>query len=507
MTTTQGSDVSRHIRGSSLLLFGRLLAMVIALFTQVIVVNVLEKAEYGVFAFGLTLVSSFRVLVSFGDSQSVGRFLTLDMEADDRTGFDSTLALVLAKILAGSALLIAGLAVGANLLTDTFLSETSDSTVVVIVILLAPLEAIGAVFGAVFAVFGKVRMVLLRKYLYAPLFRLIVVAVLAFGGYSTRVLAAGYVLGEVIGLLFYAAVAKRTIGELGAPSEKTSVRGEVRSRFKPYMLYSMPAGTIEMVSIVMTTVTVLFLGWWHGAEAVAEFRSIFPFGRLNQMVLLTFSVLFAPLATRYFARSDRSGMETAYWQTSAYLMVLSFPIFTLSVPLAWQTVPTLFGDEYTAAAPALAVLGTAYYLHSAFGYNALVLQVHGLVRWVMLANFSAMVAVVVVGLIVIPSTGAVGVSWSVLAGLGVQNLVNQVGLQRHLGFRWVHPIIVRMASASGVLSIGLGLLAWAGVPLVGLVPAAGVATVILLVTARQSLDLGATFPELGRLPLIGKLLA
>ncbi len=496
--------VTRHLRGSSVLLTGRLLAMMIALVTQWMIVRVLDKADFGVFAFGLTLVGSLRVLVSFGDSQSVGRFLTLDAEEDDRGGFEATLLLVLGRIVLVSAIVIGVVAVLSERITNSFLSETSDSTVILVLVLLAPLEAIGAALGAVFAVFDQVRMVLLRKYIYAPLVRFAAVAALAVSGAGARALAIGYVAGEVAGLLLYAAVASRTVASIGP---KPDQRTPIWPRLKPYLRFSLPAGTVEMVTVVMITVTVMFLGWWHGPEAVAEFRSVFPFGRLNQMVLLTFSVLFAPLATRFFANQDRSGMERAYWQTSAYLMVLSFPIFALSVPLAWKTVPFLFGEEYQASAAVLAVLGTAYFVHAGFGYNALVLQIHGHVRWVLTANIAAMASSILIGLLVIPATGAIGVSWSVLGGLLVQNGMNQVGLRRHLGFRAFDPVLLRTAASSAGLVAVLFGLALLDLPLAVLVASAAVASLVLIAVTRATLDLAEVFPALARLPMLRRLVS
>ncbi len=509
------TEVVQSIRGSSLLLVGRLGAMVVALITQALVVRVVDKVDYGVFAFGLTLVSAFRVLVSFGDSQSVGRFLTLEAEKHDRRGFTAMLAVIVLRIVLVSIVVLGAVIIGADRLTASFLSETSDQFVIVVLVALAPLEALGGALGAVFAVFGNVRMVLLRKYLYAPLVRLLVVTVLALGGFGIRALAIGYVLGELVGFGLYILVVRRSIEEMGRRGSDTALGGSsvpeqsflsaARVRVGPYLRFALPAGTVEMVSILMTTVTVMMLGWWHGPEAVADFRSVFPFGRLNQMALLTFSVLFAPLATRLFVRSDRPGMELAYWQTSTYLAVLSFPGFLLSVPLAWQTVPLVFGERYASAAPVLAVLGGAYFLHTICGYNALVLQIHGRIRWVLAGNMAAMSASLLAGFLIIPRLGAVGVSWSVLAGLLTQNVINQTGLHRLLGFGWLHPIIGRTLLASVVLTMPIAAMAALGAPFAASVVAAAVASVILLVLTRRSLALAEVFPALANVPLLGRL--
>ncbi|MEP6665259.1 MAG: hypothetical protein ABJA81_02320, partial [Nocardioidaceae bacterium] len=54
----------QHVRGSMLLLLGRVLSLVFTVATQVVIVRALSKADYGVFAYAFTLTASGRILLS-----------------------------------------------------------------------------------------------------------------------------------------------------------------------------------------------------------------------------------------------------------------------------------------------------------------------------------------------------------------------------------------------------------------------------------------------------------
>ena len=71
-----------------------------------------------------------------------------------------------------------------------------------------------------------------------------------------------------------------------------------------------------------------------GSVDVAAFRAVQPTARLNQIVLQSFALLFTPAAARLFARDDREGINTLYWQNAAWMAIFSFPIFALTFSLA-----------------------------------------------------------------------------------------------------------------------------------------------------------------------------
>jgi hypothetical protein len=59
-------ETKAHIRGSSLLLFGRLLALAINLAIQVVIVRYLSKSDYGAFAYALSVIAMGSSIAVFG---------------------------------------------------------------------------------------------------------------------------------------------------------------------------------------------------------------------------------------------------------------------------------------------------------------------------------------------------------------------------------------------------------------------------------------------------------
>ena len=60
-----------HVRGSALLLVGRLVSLGFTVATQIVIIRALSKTDYGVFAYALTLVASGRILLN----TSKGRYV------------------------------------------------------------------------------------------------------------------------------------------------------------------------------------------------------------------------------------------------------------------------------------------------------------------------------------------------------------------------------------------------------------------------------------------------
>src|SRR5215813_5426482 len=78
ITTSQATK--KHLRGSTLLLTGRVISMVANFVIQVLTVRYLSKSDYGAFAYALSLVSLGSSLAVFGFDKTVTRFLPVYQE-------------------------------------------------------------------------------------------------------------------------------------------------------------------------------------------------------------------------------------------------------------------------------------------------------------------------------------------------------------------------------------------------------------------------------------------
>src|SRR3954462_1795704 len=75
--TSGAAATRRQIRGSSLLLAGRMLSLAVNFATQVLIVRYLSKADFGAFAYGLSIVSLGESLAVLGLDKAIARFLPI----------------------------------------------------------------------------------------------------------------------------------------------------------------------------------------------------------------------------------------------------------------------------------------------------------------------------------------------------------------------------------------------------------------------------------------------
>ena len=156
-----------------------------------------------------------RFLLSLGQGKTLSRFLAIYVEERDFGKLFGSVLVAAGTVLATGTLLIGGLFLFRDGLAGSVLHDSSAVTVLLIVVFLAPMEALDQLFVAIFAVFTKPRSIFFRKYLFTPCLRLAVVAAVAATSGSVETLAVGYVGAQVLGLLVYMTMLRKVLAEQG----------------------------------------------------------------------------------------------------------------------------------------------------------------------------------------------------------------------------------------------------------------------------------------------------
>jgi O-antigen/teichoic acid export membrane protein len=496
------SDATRrHLRGSSLLLAGRLLSVAINFGAQVMIVRYLSKTDYGAFAYALTLVAMGESIAALGLDKAVSRFLPIYEEEKSYDKLFGTMLLVAGTILSlGLAVVL--LVFGFRGVLGDSLGDNGDTiTILLILIVLAPIQAFDDLLMGTFAVFSRPRAIFFRKYVLGPGFRLVaVVAVIATSG-DVEGLAIGYVVAGAAGIGLYTWLLARTLRADGLLAHL-----RIRALELPWREiygFALPLLAVDLLFVVMNTANVVMLGAFGTATDVADYRVVQPAAHLNLLVMTSFTLLFTPLAARLFARGDRAGIEDLYWRSAVWIAVCSFPIFALTFASSGPLTTAMFGDRYASSGPILALLSLGYYFSAALGFNGLTLRVFGLVKYTVVISLLAAVLNVALNLFLIPAYGATGAGIATCATFIVHNLLKQAGLRKGTGISVlqvrhvrVYGVIVAAAAALFAVERILSLPAAGSLALV----AAASGAVVLL--TRRSLQVADTFPELLQVPFL-----
>ena len=503
-----GSTASaRHVRGSTLLLLGRVIATVVNFLVQVLIVRYLSTGAYGAFAYALSLVTFGETLVTLGIDRAVGRFLPIYQERGEWSKLFGTIAFVGGTIVSLGLVLIV-LVVGlAGTVGPAVVRDELAVSLIVILVVLAPLQAADAMFANVLAVFASPRAIFLRRFVLSPFLRLSVVGLLVVGQFDVSFLAAGYVVTGAIGVVLYAYLLFGVLSQQGLLARLEIRRLDLPAR--EILLYTIPLLTTDLVFLFMNTTDAILLGAFHGVDEVGAWRVVQPLGGLNQLVLGSFTLLFVPAASRLFARRANEEMRDLYWQTAIWMAVATFPIFVVTFALADPLTVLLYDERYAASGLLLSLLALGRYVDVVLGFNGLTLRVFGDMRAIVIVNIFAAATNLTLNLLLIPRLGALGAAIGTATTLILYNVAKQVALARVTAIpafetRYLRVYLAIVVAAGAVFLLQV----LVAPPLPVGMTAAAASAVLVALASREHLRMAQTFPELQRLPfarlLIGR---
>jgi O-antigen/teichoic acid export membrane protein len=486
------------------LLAGRVLQLASNLAVQLMIVRYLSKTGYGQFAYALAIVTLGETIALFGLDRAVGRLIPIHLERREYGTAFGVLVLALGVVVTIGGVLIALIALGQGLVDHLLPGDHRAATLLVLMIALAPIQALEDLVQGVFGVLARPRTIFFRAYVLEPAFRLTIALVLIVTHSGIYFLALGYVLAGAVGVAIstFLLIAILRSDDLLRHFRFRTLQFPFRSTFA----FTLPLLSTDLVNVLLFSVDAVLLGHFRGARDVASFRVIFPLASLNMVVFGIFTLLYVPMASRLFARGEDAGIDDLYRRTTVWVTVLTFPIFAFTFLAAAPLTSLLYGSRYESSALFLSLLAVGYYVRSALGFNGMTLMVCGRVRDLTVLNVLAMVFNLGLNLVLIPRYGALGAAVGTSTTLVLHNIFMQIALRLATGMRLFTSVSARPLAIIGASVAVLALLR----PVVGShgyvsVALAALASVLAFAANRRSLDIGEMFPELLRLPGLRRL--
>jgi len=506
--TTDPDDIAREpIRGSSLLLLGRIVSLAVMCAVQILVVRHLTRADYGAWTYALSVVTLLQSVAALGLDRSVTRFVAIYREQGDLARVRGLVLMLVGVVAAVGTLLTVVLVMFPAAIGRMTGVEPHVLALLNVIIFLVPLEALDLLFIGLFACLGQARAIVVRRHILAPLLKLTAVIALVTSDASVTFLAYGYLAASLTGMMLYAPLVLRSGRQLGLTFYRLR-RREVTLPAKEVFAFTLPLLTADLAAAIIWTSGTLALGYYSTLDQVALFTVAMPLATLNETVARNFTVLYTPAISRLFARQDHSGINAMYWRTAVWVAVLTFPVFVLTFSASGSLLQVLYGNKYHDAALVLSLLALAEYVNIALGLNGLTLRLLSDVRYSVTLNIVAAVVAIAANAVLVPRYGAVGAACATTGTALLHCLARQIGLARATGVR---PFELRLSPlyvgiAAGAATVVLAQWMMPGHPIV-LLALAGVVSLLLLVASKRTLMVTETFPEVRRVPLIRMLFA
>jgi O-antigen/teichoic acid export membrane protein len=491
----------KNLRGSALLLVGRIIAMATNSVIQILIVRYLSKSDFGAFAYAMSLVSFGSSLAVFGMEKTVTRFLPIYQENGEHPKLFGTLIIVISTVFSLSfflVLLVFGLQ---GWIADSFIKDHQARTLLFLLIFLLPIQALDSVLVGMLAIFSKPSSIFFRRHILGPGLKLFVVLLLILLQRDVYFLSLGYLFSAVVGIVVYIAIliADLREHEMWKHFNTQTLIFPVKELFR----FSAPLLTTNLVYMIRTQLVIILLEYFRSTLDVAAFRAVQPIADLNTTVIQSFALLFMPAMARLIAKKDQKGIDDLYWQNAIWITIISFPIFLVTFALAQPLTILLFGERYAESGLIMALMAIGYYFNAALGFNADTLRIYGKLRYTVATDFLSMLMSVGLNLLLIPRFGAVGAAIGTCGTLVIYNILNHIGLKLATNidlFQWRHlKVYGSIALATLTLVVFQTLVS---PPIyIGLV-FAGLLSLIILLINRTVLNVEQTFPELLRFRVV-----
>jgi O-antigen/teichoic acid export membrane protein len=193
----------KQIRGSGLLFSGRFVSIAINLLTQILIVRYLSKADYGVFAYTIALVSTVSTFNRLGMERAVARHTPIYEEQKDHASAAGAVVLALGTMAALGLAIVAVVIGFQGLLGETVIEDPAVLHILVILIALSPVDSFDNLLQALFAAFGKPKVIFLRKHIIGPGLKLGAISLTIAVSGDLQTLSITYLLAGALGVLLY----------------------------------------------------------------------------------------------------------------------------------------------------------------------------------------------------------------------------------------------------------------------------------------------------------------
>jgi O-antigen/teichoic acid export membrane protein len=183
-----------------------------------------------------------------------------------------------------------------------------------------------------------------------------------------------------------------------------------------------PRGLAALAQITIQRIDIVLVAIIRGPAEAAVYTAATRFLVAGQFGNQAISMAAQPRFTEMFAQGDHRGANRVYQATTAWLILLTWPLYLLAVSFGPQII-TVFGHSYRAGATVMVILGLTMLLATGCGQVDMVLVTTGRSSWSLINGLLAVVVNVGLDVALIPRYGITGAAIGWAAAITITNLM------------------------------------------------------------------------------------
>lgn len=441
-------------RGGALNLVGAGIAGLAGLGLTVIVARVFSRYDAGVFFSATSLFLILLAAADLGTSTGLVYFIARHRALGEPERIRGTLRRAFVP-LAGVSLVLAGLLYGFAAPLARWLVTGDTATGVRDLRVLAAFLPFATVTNACLAGtqgFRVMRATVLVEKLTRPSLQLLLVLASGLLGGGAVLLplawAGPYLPAAIAAAAWLAVLVARTARTADRPAPDLGARPVAFWRFTG------PRALAGIAQIAIQRLDIVLVAALRGPVDAAVYTAATRFLVVGQLAAQALNQAVQPRLSELLARGDTDGAARVYQTSTAWLVVLTWPLYLLAASFS-GFVMAIFGHGYGTGAPVMIILSLAMLVATACGMVDIVLTMAGRTTWNLYNYLIALAVNVAVNLIAIPPLGILGAALGWAVALLVKNLLplTQIWVTLRL-----HPFSRASLTACGLAAASFGLL-------------------------------------------------
>jgi O-antigen/teichoic acid export membrane protein len=250
---------------------------------------------------------------------------------------------------------------------------------------------------------------------------------------QTRALAVAYALpigaGFFVAIVLLSMLERRTLESLSTDRVVTPWR-RIASEFWNFTAPRGLAGIFQVSILWLDTLLIAALAD-DGAAQTAVYTASSRYIVVGQAILIAVTQAIAPQISSLLAGEEHDRAQGVYQSGTAWLMLLSWPIFIMMAVFAPALV-SVFGSGYAEGGAVLSILSVAMLVSMACGPVDVVLLMGGKSWWSLGNTAIALILNVSLNFLLIPEHGMVGAAVAWLVSIVVRNVLPLIQVHRFL---------------------------------------------------------------------------
>ncbi len=342
--------------GSAYALVGAVLSKVFTYVYRLLVAGAGPEA-YGLISLGISVVVLIVSVGLLGLGEGLTRFIPEYRQSNQVAGIKGAISFTFKVGLFVGAFFTLVLFFGADFFANNLFHESNLAPILRVLSLSIIPYIFLTIIAYVFNAFENVKLVVYSRHLAENILRLGATFILLYLGYGILGAAIAYALGTTIAavLAFY------WLETSVFPIIRTKIVSKVNKR--ELFSFSLPLLMSGMMWTILVWADTIILGAVRSAYEVGIYNAAAPTAMILVAVPQIALSIFTPLVTRLNAQGKIAELQEVYRRSTKWVLILALPITFLFAAFPRAVIHQLFGADYAAAAPSLAILAIGYLVY------------------------------------------------------------------------------------------------------------------------------------------------